>query len=167
MATLNATDVVGVFERPETAAHVVKELLRSGFRKQDITVLCSDETKEAYFHEFEHEMPAGSHNRAALNTAGVAGLVVGGAILLTILLKSSGLAIVLVAFAGIAAAGTFVALMMTRGSEKELADFYDQGVVRGQILVALERTGDSAARKRAEDIFREAGAKPAPLPKED
>jgi hypothetical protein len=160
-------DHVGVFERPETAAHAVKELQRAGFRKDEISVLCSDEAKESYFREFDHEEPAGSHNQEVLNTAGVAGLGLGGAVVLTSLLTSTGVAIVVAgAFAGLAAAGTFIALMMTRGTEKELADFYDQALVRGQILVAVERANDPAALERADAVFRECGAEPIPVPKE-
>lgn len=158
---------IGVFDRPETAAHVVNELLHAGFRKEEISVLCSDETKEIYFKDFEHEQPAGSHNDEALNTAGLAGVSLGGAAILTSVLTSTGVALVIAgAFAGVAAAGTFIALMMTRGAEKELADFYDQALVRGQILVAVEREDDTLLMRRADDIFREAGAKPVPLPKQ-
>jgi len=158
---------VGVFDRPETVAHVLKELLQAGFQKEQISVLCSDESKEAYFRDFEHEKPAGSHNQSALNTAGATGIGLGGAVILTSLLTSTGVALVVAgAFAGLAAAGTFSALMLTRGTEGELADFYDQALVNGQMLVAVEHQDDTEAMRRADQILREHGVRPALLPKQ-
>ena len=58
--------------------------------------------------------------------------------------------------------------MMTRGVEKELANFYQQAVLEGRILVAAEATGLDAARKLAQAarILLQAGAQPLPLDKE-
>jgi hypothetical protein len=59
-----------------------------------------------------------------------------------------------------------VGAMMTRGVEKELANYYQQAVVDGQILVAAEDPGPNhtAALARAAKILSDAGAKPVPLP---
>ena len=55
---------------------------------------------------------------------------------------------------------------MTRGVEKELANFYQQSVVAGQILVAAEEHGRQGTAKlaKAAEILAESGAKPLPLP---
>jgi hypothetical protein len=56
--------------------------------------------------------------------------------------------------------------MMTRGVEKELANFYQQAVVSGQIIVAAEEQGANATAMlaTAAKILADAGAKPLPLP---
>jgi hypothetical protein len=56
--------------------------------------------------------------------------------------------------------------MMTRGVEKELANFYQQAVVQGQILVAAEDHGPNHVDRLAEAarILSGDGAKPLPLP---
>ena len=55
--------------------------------------------------------------------------------------------------------------MMTRGVEKELADYYDQAVVRGKILVAAEDRNPAGRARLAEAarVLEEAGAEPLPL----
>ena len=55
--------------------------------------------------------------------------------------------------------------MMTRGIEKEAANFYDQEVQRGRLLVTVEET-DPTHRPTlgdAEQILKAAGAVPLPL----
>jgi len=70
--------------------------------------------------------------------------------------------------AGGAVAGGLIGAMETRGHEGALADFYDQALTRGKLLVAVEDEGtDHAARlARADQIFRQAGAAPIPLESE-
>jgi hypothetical protein len=55
--------------------------------------------------------------------------------------------------------------MLTRGVEKEAANFYDQAVTDGKLLVTAHADGDDAAAKlaRAERILAESGAEPLPL----
>jgi hypothetical protein len=72
------------------------------------------------------------------------------------------------AWAGGVAGGLFGA-MMSRGVERELANFYQQAVIDGDILVAVEVHEDSSAMPgrdlaRASQILAEAGAKPLKLP---
>lgn len=157
---------VAVFDDVPTAAAAINDLRGTGFTKEEISVLCSNEHRERLFQEYVHEEPAGSHSEEALTRAGVGAVGLGGAAVLTGLLTSAGTAIFAIgAFAGIAAVGTFISLMMTRGAEKELADYYDQAVIEGRILVAVE-TDDPARQKQADAIFRRHGEPPAALPKE-
>ena len=71
MATLANKDVqnpaleVGVFDSVDDARQAVQGLLEAGFTTKQITVVCSDETKERYFSEFEHQDPAGTYTPAA------------------------------------------------------------------------------------------------------
>ena len=53
--------------------------------------------------------------------------------------------------------------MLTRGVEKEAADFYDQELRRGQILVVVEDQTDHPHFEDADRVMREAGAVPFSL----
>jgi hypothetical protein len=56
--------------------------------------------------------------------------------------------------------------MLTRGIETEVANFYDQEVAAGNLLVAVEVDEPEAKPNLAdaERILAEVGAKPLPLP---
>jgi len=62
--------------------------------------------------------------------------------------------------------GGFLGAMMTRGIEKEAANFYDQEVQRGKLLVTVEEKSNhhGPTVADAERIFAQAGAEPIPLP---
>ena len=61
--------------------------------------------------------------------------------------------------------GGLVGAMMTRGFEKELANYYDQAVTRGQILVAAEQDDPHRAvmLEHAAAVFHEHGIEALPL----
>ena len=124
-------------------------------------MLCSDEQKEAHFRRFEHEDPAGDHTPEAAAVGGLGGLLLGGAVA-AVGVATGGLALIAAgALAGAGGiAGSFVGVMLTRGGEGELADFYDQAVREGRLLVGVEAHGAGAAAKlaAAEAVFAEAGA---------
>jgi hypothetical protein len=157
---------MAVYDDVPSAAAVIREMREAGFTQEEISVLCSDEHRERLFRDYVDEEPAGSHSEDALTRAGVAAVGLGGAAVLTGLLTSAGTAIFAIgAFAGIAAIGTFVSLMLTRGAEKELADYYDQAVMAGKILVAVE-TEDPVRQKKADAIIRKHGDRPVAMPKD-
>ncbi|MFH5803134.1 hypothetical protein [Alienimonas sp. DA493] len=148
------------------ADRVVEQLQDAGFSVKEITVLCSDEVKEAHFRRFEHEDPAGDHAAEAATAGGVAGLLIAGAVA-AVGAATGGLAVIgaaAVAGAG-GISGSLIGAMLTRGSEGELADFYDQAVREGQLLIGVEAHGrDAAARlKAAETIFEAEGVKSVSL----
>ena len=60
--------------------------------------------------------------------------------------------------------GSFLGAMLTRGVEKEAADFYDQAVTEGKLLVTVEIHDNEGALARAEQALADAGALPLPLP---
>src|SRR5438552_2115528 len=127
---------VGVFSTLDHAKHAVNRLLAAGFTKEQITVICSDETRQRAFREFEHQDPAGSHTPANAGAGAAVGATLGG---LTTLVGGLALGNGAVAFAmgGLGAwfggiVGGLVGAMMTRGIEKELANYYDQAVVEGK-----------------------------------
>jgi hypothetical protein len=158
---------VGVFTTVEDARRAVNGLLGVGFPKEKITVVCSDETKERYFREFEHQEPAGTYTPTATIAGGTIGAILGGATVIASAVATGSLALwaagPITAWAG-GVAGGLVGAMMTRGVEKELANFYQQAVIEGQILVAAESSDTGPPLSNAARILKEAGAKPLTLP---
>jgi hypothetical protein len=161
---------VGVFDTVEDARQAVRGLRDAGFTTEQITVVCSDETKERYFREFDHQQPAGTHTPSATIAGGTIGALLGGLSVVVAAAGTGSLALwaagPITAWAG-GVAGGLVGAMMTRGVERELANFYQQAVLDGQILVAAEP--DHRARvgpnlDAAAHILADAGAKPINLP---
>lgn len=159
---------VGVFSSIGSADHAVSQLLNVGFTNDQITVICSDEVREQYFRQFEHQKRAGAKTPAAAAIGTAVGAAVGG--LTTVAAGVANDAVALVAAGGAGAwtggvLGGFLGAMMTRGTEKELSNYYDQAVVEGKILVAAEDHGPNAEASlaRAAQIMLEAGAEPLPL----
>jgi predicted ABC-type sugar transport system permease subunit len=84
-------------------------------------------------------------------------------------LAVGGPALVVLGGAGLvtgAVVGTFLGAMLSRGTEKEAADFYDQAVERGKLLVVVEihQPGADERLAVAERLLADAGAEPLPLP---
>ena len=159
---------VGVFSSIDDARRAVHSLLDAGFTPEHITVVCSDETKERHFREFDHQQPAGTHTPTAAIAGDTVGAVLGGLTVVASALATGSLALSaagpISAWAG-GVAGGLVGAMMTRGVEKELANFYQQAVVNGQILVAAEDHGLDGDRHlaKAAEILAAAGARPLPM----
>jgi len=157
---------VGIFSTMQQAKKVVEDLLAAGFTKEQITVICSDETRQKQFAEFEHQPPHVAP--AAIAAGSVVGATLGGLAAVVAGMATGGIALI---FSGGAAAwagavvGGLVGGMMTRGVERELADYYEQAVLKGKILVAAEEHGPKANEHLsiAEGIFAKQGALPIAL----
>lgn len=159
---------VGIFSTIETANRAVQGLLDAGYTKEQITVISSDKAKEKPFHEYEHQDRAGEHTIEAAATGGAIGAALGGLAAVAGVVATGGAA--LLAAGGLAAwgggiVGGLIGAMTTRGIEKELADYYDQAVVRGKILVAAEITPEHPGPPlaQAERALAAAGAEPVAL----
>lgn len=160
-----------IFTEIQETDTAVKHLLDAGFTKDEITVVCSDDTKERYFREYEHQDQAGRNVPVAAGIGGAVGMTLFGLTAVAAGLVTGGAAFVVAGGTGMwtgTVVGGLVGAMMTRGFEREVADFYDQAVITGDILVAVEPHHGTAAEKSqrlltAESIFCEAGAKPLPL----
>lgn len=159
-----------VFDSVEKADAVVAELLAAGFTEEQVTVMCSEQVVQRHFQRFEHQDPAGTNTPAAALTGGACGAGVGAvaAVALASVVSLGGVA--LLAAGGIAiwsggVVGGLIGAMMTRGVEKELADYYDQAVAGGKILVAAEEEDSSrlGILDRAAEIFARHGAEAIPL----
>lgn len=158
----------GVFSTLGAAHAAVDRLRAAGFSADDLTVVCSDETKEREFREFEHEQPAGTNTPAAAAAGGTVGAALGGVAAGAAGIAAGGLPLVVIGGAGLLTGGLlggFLGAMLTRGVEKEAANFYDQAVTDGNLLVTVHAEGEDAAAKlaRAERILAESGAEPLPL----
>ena len=161
--------VVGVFETIAEAEHAIRELLSAGFQKKQITVVCSDQAKESHFREFERQEPAGFYTGRAVVGGALTGASIGLAAVLSVLfgigrVEALVAGLLLIPFGLIA--GGFIGAMMTRNAEKELADFYDQGVTPGNIVVAAEDHSEKAVKTLplAERILDREGVRPLELP---
>ncbi len=159
---------VGVFDSVAEADHAVAELLAAGFSDKQITVICSEKAVERHFKAFEHQDPAGAHTAAAGLTGGAIGAALGGLAAVAGLTTLGGATLVVAG--GLAAwgggvVGGLIGAMMTRGMEKELANYYDQAVTRGQILVAAEQEGPrrKSMLDTASAILERHGATAVPL----
>jgi hypothetical protein len=158
----------GVFSTVAAADEAVRLLLAAGFSKGQITVVCSDETKERHFREFEHQQPAGANTPAAAAIGGTVGASLGGIAAGAAGIATGGLPLIVAAGIGIwagAVLGGFLGAMSTRGLEKEAANFYDQAVSEGKLLVTVEehQSAIEPSLATAEQVFAEAGAEPLPL----
>src|SRR5262245_1773517 len=157
----------GVFATIHGAEQAVSGLLDAGFRKEQITVICSDETKEKYFREFEHQESAGSNTPAAAATGGAIGATLGAAATGAVGVATGGLPLLVAGGIGLMAGavwGGFIGAMLTRGIEKEAANYCDQAVQRGKLLVAVEESESRMPTlAHAERVLARAGAEPLPL----
>jgi hypothetical protein len=158
----------GVFATVAEADRAVDELLAAGFGKDQITVVCSTKAVQQHFKPFEHQDPAGQHTPAYAMTGGAIGATLGGLAAVAGAVTVGGAALLVAG--GLAlwtggVVGSLVGAMMSRGVEKELANFYDQEVTRGNILVAVEVKDPTqqALLARADEIFAGHGTNPLPL----
>jgi len=159
---------VGIFSAVRDADQAVHGLLNLGFTKDHITVICSEDWKAAHFREYHHEDPSGAHTPAAVAVGSAIGAVLGGMTAVIGTVATGGIGLLAAGGASAWAGGIvggLIAAMMTRGVERELADYYDQAVVRGKILVAAEDRSPRGAETlaAASQVLANAGAEPLPL----
>lgn len=160
---------VGVFSTVDEAEQAVRGLLDAGFTTEEITVVCSDEKKEKYFRRFEHQDPAGSMTPKAVLAGGAIGALLGGIPVIGAAVATGSVVLWVAgpALAGaLGVAGGLVGAMSTRGLEKEIANYYQQAVLDGLILVAAQVNGSDSSQRlqQAATILAAAGAKPISLP---
>src|SRR5262245_7378371 len=159
---------VGIFSSVAAAERAVEGLLAAGFTSDEITVVCSDPQKERNFEQFHHQDPAGTSTPAKAIAGGAIGAALGGLTILAGAAATGGTALLAaggaVAWTG-GVLGGLIGAMMSRGGERELANFYDQEVQRGQLLVAVEDHGEDTKHRlsEADQILADAGANPMPL----
>jgi len=162
---------VGVFDHLADADLAVERLIRAGFDKQHITVICPTCNVDK-FADVHREEPAGSHTPVAAASGGAIGALLGGFMAVVGTAATGGLSLLVVGplllgAGGGAVAGGFIGAMMTRGMEDQAADFYDQALRKGQTLVAVELDGRSSSPtlEHADQILAELASEHLALPK--
>jgi outer membrane lipoprotein SlyB len=147
------------------ADKAVQRLVDAGFDRDDIVLVCSDQAKRKHFPDLETTAPAGDDVPERAAVGGAIGAVLGG-IGAVSLATASGIGLIgagAIAIVFGATTGSFVGAMTSRGVEKEVADFCDQALEEGHVLVAA-RSDDPGRLEEAERAFRELGARFAELP---
>ena len=160
---------VAVFDTVPEADRAIDALIAAGFAKEEISVICPHCVTEPHAGVNEEER-SGSHTPRAIAAGGTIGAVLGGLTAAIGIAATGGTALfvagpLLYGLYGAAAGavgGSFVGAMMTRGLEPEIADFYDQALSKGQVLVAVE-DHDEANLARAEKVLSATGAHPISL----
>jgi hypothetical protein len=163
-----AKTVVGLFESYSEAQHVVQDLIDSGFRREDISVVANDTSRATGARE------VGEHSKAdeGAGAGAVSGSVIGGAVGLLVgagLLAIPGIGPVLAAGplaaaigttaatlgagalgAGIGAAtGGLIGGLVGAGVPEEEAHAYAEGVRRGGTLVSVSADDQMANTARS------------------
>jgi hypothetical protein len=160
---------VAVFDRIDRAEQAVESLLLEGFEKNQISVICSDPATEEHFKGFEGKQAGDAAPRRAA-VGGVVGATLGGLVTVTALATSGGIAVLaaghlVTSLASGGIVGGFIGAMTSRGLDKEAAEYYEQSIEKGRILVVAEDNSAEGPRKlhAAEKRFQEAGAEPVSL----
>jgi hypothetical protein len=162
---------VGIFKTSADADRAIAGLQAAGFTTEQITVVSSEAAVREHFKPFEHQDPAGQNTPIAAATGGTIGAILGGTAAVAGIVGTGGLAllaagpIALLAAGAGGVAGSLVGAMMTRGVEKEAANFYAEEVAAGKILVAAEYHGPNQLERlgQASRALAAAGAEPMPL----
>lgn len=156
-----------MFSTVSDAQRAIDRLLEGGFPTSEISVVCSDHSKDAWLRQFEHQQPAGTFTPKAAVAGGAAGAIIGSLSVLASAVATGSIALWMAGpiftLAG-GAAGGLIGAMSSRGMEKELANYYQQAVLDGDILVAVDGHETNLARlDRAAEILSASGAKPLAL----
>ena len=158
---------VGVFDSVESAEAAVNGLTLREFTSDEITVFCSSEAQQNHFQDFEPSNETGAPVDRAV-ASGAIGSLLGGLTAVAGLVSTAGIPIL--AAGGLVGAlnggivGGFAGAMSTRGLEKESADYYDQAVASGKILVSVEPQDTAKSRLAdASQALEDAGAHPIKL----
>jgi len=158
---------LGTYDTVEGANRAVDELLTAGFSKDRVTAICTDSTAasgmEPVRNRVREEPPRGTSAKSAAGGAAL-GAALGGLATVASAAVTGGVALLAAGGAAIwtgGAAGGLIGAMMARGVEKENADYYEQAVADGQILVGVEvDKNDAAAQEKADAILAKAGTEP-------
>lgn len=154
-----AKTVVGLFDTSRQAQDAVQDLINSGFKRDDISMVASKEEEQAVKGKGEGGGAAQGAATGAL-VGGVAGLLVSVTALaipgIGPIIAAGPLASLLASTGIGAAAGGIIGGLAKIGVPEEEAHRYSEGVRRGGTLVTL--TADDASAERAVDIMNRHGA---------
>lgn len=160
----------GIFANVEGADLAIEELFEAGFRKEQISVVCSERGKEKHFGALRHDATGDvtTTDRPGIVKSGVVGGALGALVSAMGVVTTGGLGILAIGpiLAG-GVAGTLVGSLVGRGIEDEQARFYDQAVAKGDILVSVDVHEDGPEQEQrlaeAARILTRCGADAIPL----
>ena len=148
--------VVGMFDDWASAQRVVEELMNSGFRREDVSIMASRE----HVPHFQSLEAAGADTGAGAAIGGIGGFIAGIAALaipgIGPILAAGPLAAGIIGATVGAAGGALVGALSHHGIPEEEADVYSEGVRRGSTLVAVH--SDDLNADKAVAIMNREGA---------
>jgi hypothetical protein len=153
--------VIGTFDSWQTAERVVEDLLHSGFRREEVSLIANRELAP-HIQPLENIGGSGPAVDAAGSAAigGLAGFVAGIAALaipgIGPIIAAGPLAAGLIGATVGAAAGGIAGALKNHGVSEEEAEVYSEAVRRGSTLVAVNTTDDKA--HHATEILNRHGA---------
>ncbi len=158
--------LAGLFDTFQLADQAVARLVSLGVSEDRISVVCSERLPDMTADVETIEGKPTERRLPGIVAGGAIGSTLGGLSAAAGLLATGGTGLLLVGplFGAAAAggmAGGFVGLMMSRGLEPEVADFYDQALERGSILVAVEspRQSDEPGDDDVRRVLEQNGAR--------
>lgn len=158
---------VGVYETVAAADQAMENLQAKGFTKEEISVFCSEELQKQHFQPYTDSSDKGAP-LATASAGGALGATLGGLTAAVGLISTAGIPVVVAgAMAGVlsgSVVGGLAGAMVHRGVEKESADYFDQAVADGKILISVEPADGTRERlAEAAAALKEAGAHPISL----
>ncbi len=157
-----ARTVVGFFDTRGASERAVEELSRAGFMRENISVVAGDLRNEAETPNIGPLHGTGGDTEAGRDAAigGMAGLVA-GAVAASLpgigpLLAVGPLAAAIGGMGIGAAAGGLIGWLVDRGVSEEEAQYYEEGLRRGGVVVSVDAPEEAAGN--ASDILKHAGA---------
>lgn len=162
-AHAHQTGRAGYFSNVASADDAVRRLLRAGFAKDEIAVICPDEFKSEFHPQVGEATPPGTAAMPAIAGGGMVGATLGGLALAATTIATGTaplLAAASVLVGGGALAGSFGGLIVRDGYSKGVGEHYEQAVQMGKIVVGVELQGEHAAERtdEAARILTESGA---------
>jgi len=158
---------VGVFESIGAAEAAFQSLKEASFTSEELSVLCSNEWQQRHFPDAvsQVEDPQSAKSAAA---GGALGAVLGGLGAAAGLATVAGIPVVVAGVLGGTltggVVGTLTGVMAERGFDPEAADYFDQAITEGKILISVHPAEPDPERlKTAAKVLRDAGAEPISL----
>lgn len=166
-AEADSTNIrAGIFNNAANADRAVANLMSNGFTEEQLTVVCSEESKGRHFGNVDQRTDGSEESMGSEAKYGIAGGIAGGLASLATVATLGGFAgLGIVAVGPIVAGGitgTLLGTLVGRGIDDEKARFYEQEVTRGNILICVE-SDDAHQLAKAEKIIAESGALPVAL----
>lgn len=159
---------IGVYESVDSAQQALEALKGAGFTDQEISVLCSEKYQAEQFSGEVSDVETNSEAATAAVAGGALGSGLGGLMALAGLATVAGIPVIAAGALAASLAGGVVGglagAMIERGFDKEPADYFDQAVTDGKILVSVEPVGrDEERLATAAQLLKDAGAEPISL----